>query len=148
MKKTLWLMPLLLPLAGTAVAQDTGACPYLAADTGLTWEHRGGADSDFCRALRADGSEAFGMTISRDAPFKPKGGNRAERVEIDGREVYWYRTEIAGTELQARETLVELPDGRVAYMWVQAISPEQLGQVLQQTESMSFKPANTRLSSN
>ncbi|QNP40114.1 hypothetical protein [Lysobacter solisilvae (ex Woo and Kim 2020)] len=146
MNKPVWLLPLLLPLAGTAAAQDAGACPYLAADTGLTWEHRGGADSDFCRALRQDGSEAFGMTIAKEAPFKPKGGNRAERVNIDGREVTWYRTEIAGTQVQARETVVQLPDGRMAYMWVQAASPEQLNQVLQQTESMKFGTA--RLSSN
>jgi hypothetical protein len=146
MNKPVWLLPLLLPLAGTAAAQDAGACPYLAADTGLTWEHRGTGDSDFCRALREDGSEAFGLTIAKDAPFKPKGGNRAERVNIDGRDVTWYRTEIAGTQIQARETLVELPDGRVAYIWVQAQSPEQLNQVLQQTQSMKF--GATRLSSN
>ena len=146
MKKPMWLLPLLLPLAGTASAQDAGACPYLAAETGLTWEHRGSAGSDFCRALRADGSEAFGMTIARDAPFKPKGANRAENVTIDGQLVTWYRTEIAGTQIQARETRVELPDGRVAYMWLQANSPEQLGQVLQQTQSMKFGSA--RLSSN
>jgi hypothetical protein len=146
MKKPLWLLPLLLPLAGTAAAQDAGACPYLAAETGLTWEHRGSAGSDFCRALREDGSEAFGMTIAKEAPFKPKGANRAENVTIDGQQVTWYRTEIAGTQIQARETRVELPDGRVAYMWLQANSPEQLGQVLQQTQSMKFGSA--RLSSN
>ncbi|GAB3090043.1 hypothetical protein [Lysobacter terrae] len=146
MNKPVWLLPLLLPLAGAAAAQDAGACPYLAADTGLTWEHRGSADSDFCRALRQDGSEAFGMTIAKASPFKPKGGNRAERVNIDGREVTWYRTEIAGTKIQARETVVQLPDGRFAYMWVQAASPDQLNQVLQQTQSMKF--GETRLSSN
>lgn len=146
MNKPLWLLPLLLPLAGAAAAQDAGACPYLAADTGLTWEHRGGPGSDFCRAIRQDGSEAFGMTIAKDAPFKPKGGNKAENVTIDGQQVTWYRTEIAGTQIQARETRVELPDGRVAYMWVQAESPEQLNQVLQQTQSMKF--GSTRLSSN
>jgi len=146
MNKPVWLLPLLLPLAGTAAAQDAGACPYLSADTGLTWEHRGSGDSDFCRALRQDGSEAFGLTIAKEAPFKPKGGNRAERVNIDGREVTWYRTEIAGTQIQARETVVQLPDGRVAYIWVQANSPDQLNQALQQTQSMKF--GATRLSSN
>ena len=147
MNKPMWLLPLLLlPLAGTAAAQDVGACPYLSADTGLTWEHRGSPDSDFCRALRADGSEAFGMTIAKDAPFKPKGANKAERVSIDGREVTWYRTEIAGTQIQARETVVKLPDGRVAYMWMQADSSEQLGKVLQQTQSLKF--GATRLTSN
>jgi hypothetical protein len=146
MNKPVWLLPLLLPLAGTAAAQDAGACPYLAAETGLTWEHRGTGNSDFCRALREDGSEAFGLTIAKDAPFKPKGGNRAERVNIDGREVTWYRTEIAGTQIQARETVVQLPDGRVAYIWVQASTPDQLNQALQQTRSMKF--GATRLSSN
>jgi hypothetical protein len=146
MNKPVWLLPLLLPLAGIAAAQDTGACPYLAAETGLTWEHRGTGNSDFCRALREDGSEAFGLTIAKDAPFKPKGGNRAERVNIDGREVTWYRTEIAGTQIQARETVVQLPDGRVAYIWVQARTPDQLNQALQQTQSMKF--GATRLSSN
>ena len=146
MNKPVWLLPLLLPLAGTVAAQNAGACPYLAADTGLTWEHRGSGDSDFCRALRQDGSEAFGLTIAADAPFKPKTSDRAERVNIDGREVTWYRTEIAGTQIQARETLVQLPDGRVAYIWVQAKSPDQLNQVLQQTQSMKF--GSTRLSSN
>lgn len=146
MNKPIWLLPLLLPLAGAVAAQDAGACPYLSSDTGLTWEHRGSGNSDFCRALRTDGSEAFGMTIAKDAPFKPKGGNRAERVSIDGRAVTWYRTEIAGTKIQARETVVELPDGRVAYMWVQASSADQLNQVLEQTQSLKF--GATRLSSN
>src|SRR5262245_12264078 len=127
MNKSVWLLSLLLPLAGTAAAQNVGACPYLAAETGLTWEHRGSADSDFCRAMRADGTEAFGMTIAKDSPFSPKGATRAERISIDGREVTWYRTEIAGTQIQARETVVKLPDGRVAYMWVQASTKEQLG---------------------
>jgi hypothetical protein len=106
-------------------------------------EHRV-AGFDFCRAIRG-WQQAFGMTIAKDAPFKPKGGNRAENVTIDGQQVTWYRTEIAGTQIQARETRVELPDGRVAYMWVQANSPEQLNQVLQQTQSMKF--GSTRLSS-
>ncbi len=79
-------------------------------------------------------------------PFKPKGGKRAERVTIDGQEVTWYRTEIAGTDVQARETLVTLPDGRVAHIWVQAKSVEQLNEALQQTKSMKF--GSTRLSSN
>jgi hypothetical protein len=146
MKKPLWLLSLLLPLAGTVAAQDSGDCPYLPADTGLSWEHRGGDNYDFCRALRADGTEAFGMNITKEAPFKPKGGNRAEHVTIDGREVTWYRAEIAGAQVEARETLVTMPDGRVAHIWVQAKSVEQLNQALHETESMKFQSA--RLSSN
>lgn len=142
--RTVWLLPFLLPVAGTAAAQDAGACPYLANDTGLVWEHRGGDDYDFCRALRADGTEAFGMNISREATFR-LGGKRAERIMIDGQEVTWYRAEIAGEEdLEARETLVELPDGRVAHIWLQADSSEHLDEALRQTQALKFQ---TRLSS-
>lgn len=146
MNKPLWLLGLLLPLAGTAAAQSAGACPYLDASTGLTWEHRAGPNFDFCRALKADGSEVFGVYISREAPFKPRNANRAEQVTIDGREVKWYRAEIAGTKLEARETLVEMPDGRVAHISVQAKSTEQLNEALQQTQALKF--SGTRLSSN
>lgn len=145
MNKTLWLLPLLLPLTGAAAAQDTGTCPYLAADTGLVWEHLGGENYDFCRALRADGTEVFGMNISKEATFRPAGGKRAERMMIDGREVTWYRSEIVGSALEARETLVEMPDGRVAHIWVQADSQEHLDEALHQTQALKFQP--TRLSS-
>ena len=146
MNKPLWMLCLLLPFAGTASAQSAGACPYLDANTGLTWEHRAGPNFDFCRALKADGSEVFGVYISQQAPFKPKNANRAERVSIDGHEVMWYRAEIAGTKLEAREALVEMPDGRIAHISVQAKSADQLNQALQQTQSLKF--ATTRLSSN
>src|SRR5688500_5811602 len=96
MNKSLWLLPLLLPLAGQVAAQSAGECPQLPASTGLTWEHRALANADFCRALRSDGSEAFGLNIAKQAPFKLKGSNRAERTAIDGREVTWYRSELAG----------------------------------------------------
>ena len=146
MKKPIWMLSLLLPLAGTAAAQSAGACPYLDAATGLTWEHRAGPNFDFCRALKADGTEVFGVYISREAPFKPKNANRAERVNIDGRDVLWYRAEIAGTKLQAREALVDMPDGRVAHLSVQAPDAEKLSQALQSTQSLKF--TGTRLSSN
>ena len=137
MNKSNWMLSLLLlPLAGTAAAQSAGACPYLDASTGLTWEHRAGPNFDFCRALKADGTEVFGVYISPQAPFKPKNANRAERVNIDGREVMWYRAEIAGTKLQAREALVDMPDGRVAHISVQAASPEALTQSLKSTQSL------------
>jgi len=147
MKKSHWLLPVLLPLAGGVQAQSAGECPQLPADTGLTWEHRAGANSDFCRALRADGTEAFGLNIAPQAPFKPKGGNRAERSTIDGREISWYRSELAGKpNVQARETLVSLPDGRVAHIWLQAASQDELIKIYELTQGMQFQSA--RLSSN
>ena len=146
MKKPYWMLGILLPLAGTAAAQSAGACPYLDAATGLTWEHQAGPSFDFCRAVKADGTEVFGVYIAKEAPFKPSNSNRAEEVTIDGREVQWYRAEIAGTKLQARETLVEMPDGRVAHISVQAKSPEALAEAMQGTQALKF--GGTRLSSN
>ncbi|KAB8318355.1 hypothetical protein SD81_016510 [Tolypothrix campylonemoides VB511288] len=129
---------LVLAWAGAAQAQDPSACPRLPAESGLTWEHRGTAGNDLCRALRADGSEAFGMYISRSPAFKPKGGNREEAGVLDGREISWYRAEIAGRPgVEARETLVTLPDGRVAHIWLQA-PRDALRESLGMAQSVQF----------
>jgi len=145
-------MSALLVLAGSMAgvqaqeSNDGGNCPQLPANAGLAWEYKASGDSDFCRALRADGSEAFGLYISRKANFEPKRGNRAEEAVIDGQSIYWYKGELATRpDVQVRETLVQLPDGRVAHIWLQAPAPE-LAPTLNQVQSMRF-PA-TRLSSN
>lgn len=136
-----------LMASGNAWAQDAGGCPQISADTGLTWEYRGNGDTDFCRALRSDGSEAFGLYIAKKTPFSPKKGNRAETGQIDGQAVTWYRGELAGKpDMQVRETLIPLADGRVAHIWMQAPTAEDLAKIIHQTEAMHF-PA-TRLSSN
>lgn len=136
-------LPLLLALSASAYAQDAnGICPQLPADSGLAWQHKGTASSDFCRALRADGSEAFGLYIANETPFKPSRGNRAEHASIDGQEVYWYRSELAAQpDTLARETLVTLPDGRVAHMWIQTKSQSQLDEALGQTSGLRFRSA-------
>lgn len=130
----------LLVSGGHALAQSTpDACPHLPADSGLTWEYKAAASTQFCRALRADGSEAFGLYIAKDSPFRPSRGNRAEEARIDGRSTHWYRSELAGKpDVQARETAVELPDGRVAYLWIQAQSPQELGESIAQANSLRF----------
>lgn len=152
MKTTAWRMSALLVLAGSfggAYAQESQngvSCPQLPANSGLTWEYKATGGSDFCRALRADGSEAFGLYISRKANFEPKRGNRAEEAVIDGQSVYWYKGQLATKpDMQVRETLVQLPDGRVAHIWLQASVPD-LAPTLNQAQSMRF-PA-TRLTSN
>lgn len=145
MKSTAWLL-LALPLAGLSQAHAAGGCPHLPADTGLVWEHRAAGDADFCRALRADGSEAFGLYIAKKVPFKPRGGDRAESGRIDGRPIDWYRSEVAGRpNVQTRETLVELPDGRVAHIWLQAASDTGLRDSIGLAQSIQFDA--TRLSS-
>jgi hypothetical protein len=168
MNKTILSLPVLLALsAGVhAQSQDTPpqdtppqsaqtqaipspsdiACPQLPASSGLVWVHRATSTSDFCRALRADGSEAFGLFIANRSPFEPKRSNRAEEAVIDGREVRWYRSELAAQpDVRARETLIELPDGRVAHLWVQAKSDAQLAEAMGQTANLRFR--NAQLSS-
>lgn len=168
MNKTVLSLPVLLALAAGAQAQSQDmpspdvppqdaqtqsipspsdvACPQLPADSGLVWVHKATATSDFCRAVRADGSEAFGLFIANDSPFEPRRGNRAEEARIDGREVQWYRSELAAQpDVRARETLIELPGGRVAHLWVQAKSDEQLAEAMGQTANLRFR--NAQLSS-
>lgn len=149
MNKSTVLVPLLLALSAGAHAQSTGEgiCPQLPANSGLVWQHKGTAKSDFCRALRADGSEAFGLYIANEAPFKPRRQDRAEESLIDGQEITWYRSEIATQSgVVARETLVNLPGGRVAHMWIQSPSQEKLEQALGVTRDLRFRAA--QLSSN
>ncbi|MGH8078681.1 MAG: hypothetical protein ACREPE_15375, partial [Lysobacter sp.] len=84
MNKTAYGLSLLLALTAGAQAQaqseENVACPQLSADTGLTWQHKAAAKSDFCRALRADGSEAFGLYIASDTAFKPSRSDREEQA--------------------------------------------------------------------
>jgi len=149
MNRTISLLPMLaaflLCTQGVARAQDVGACPQLPANTGLTWEHRASGDADFCRALRSDGSEAFGVYISPKPTFEPARADREERGQIDGQQVYWYRAEIATKPgVQARETLLALPDGRAAHVWLQAASREQLDAGFQLARSLHFGPGSDK----
>lgn len=134
--------------AGEAQAQSVAVCPTMPASSGLSWEHRPAGEADFCRAVRADGSEAFAVFIARKAPFKPVRSDRAETGTIDGRDIYWYRSEIAGRPgVEARETLIELADGRFVHVSMRAPDAGTLDQTMQQTRNLQFGPA-ARLSSN
>ena len=130
----------LLGAGGFVHAQAAaGSCPAMPADSGLTWEYKAAANTQFCRALRADGSEAFGLYIAKESPFRPGRANRAEEASIDGRATHWYRSEIAGRPgIEARETVVTLPDGRVAYLWIQAQSADELAASMARANSLRF----------
>ncbi|MGY3264204.1 MULTISPECIES: hypothetical protein [unclassified Lysobacter] len=129
----------LLAMVGFAHAQATTTCPTLPADSGLTWETKTAGDTQFCRAMRSDGSEAFGLYMAAQTPFKPNRSDRAEEVKIDGRDTYWYRSELAGQpDVQARETSISLPGGRVAYLWIQANSKDDLTQAITQSSTLRF----------
>jgi len=121
------LMLAVVGAVGDLQAQQANPCPQLPGDAGLTWDVGGSAANQLCRALRADGSEAFGLVISAKPAFEPQRGDRAEAGQVGGRDVFWYRAELAqkpGTE--ARETLLRLPDGRSMHVWLQAPSSDAL----------------------
>lgn len=129
-----------LVLAGAAAAQDASVCPQLPADAGLSWDYRGSGDTQLCRALRADGSEAFGLVITAKPTFDPSRSDRAERSTLDGREVRWYRAELAQKPgVQARETVIQLADGRSAHLWLQADSDAQLEAGYQMLQGLRFQ---------
>jgi len=133
-------------LAGAAAAQDASMCPQLPADTGLTWDYRGSGDTQLCRALRADGSEAFGLVITAKPTFEPARSDRAERSTVDGHEVRWYRAELAQKPgVQARETVIELTNGRSVHLWLQADSDAQLESGFQLLQGLRFQPAGPQV---
>ena len=110
MNKTVSCLPFLLLVASAAHAQTAPGCPQLPA----------------------------GRPPSPRSPFEPKRGNREEAGTVDGREVQWYRAElVTKPDIEARETLIELDDGRVAHIWLQAPSGEQLRNALDLTRRMS-----------
>ncbi len=129
----------LLLFAGIAQAQATGPCPQLPADSGLTWTHQAAPAFDFCKAMRADGTQALGVFIGEESPFEPKGSNRAEAGTIEGQPIYWYRGELAGDpNVQVRETLVELGDDRVAHIWMKARNPQELAREMALAQGLRF----------
>ena len=131
MNKMALCLPVLLSTAFAVQAQDVSGCPQLPAGTDLIWESRSSNGIDFCRALRPDGSEAFGVYIAKDSPFEPKRNNSEEKRSVDGRPVQWYRAElVTQPDVEARETLLELADGRTAHIWLQARSGDQLDKAL------------------
>ena len=141
MKMPALLVPVVLLLSAAAQAQDSASCPQLPAGAELIWDHRGSPGADFCRALRDDGSEAFGVYIARDSPFEPNRRNRDVEGMVAGRSVYWYRAEIAlKPDVKALETLVELDNGRVAHVWLQSSSDDQWQQVLDVARDLRFRP--------
>ena len=140
--KTIAMLPWLLLAAGGAQAQGAAApCPHLDADSGLAWEHRAGPGYDFCRALDASGTQVLGVYVGTDSPFEPYEDLAAERGTIDGREVTWYSSELAGEpDAQVRETLLVLPDGREAHVWLRAANRSELAGKLELAQKLSFQP--------
>jgi len=153
MTKTTLLLACLALAAGTALAQDAvqetvpqaapspAPCPHLDAASGLSWTHLAGPDYDFCRALAPDGTQVLGVFVGADSPFEPRRANAAERGVVDGREVTWYASELAGDpDAQVRETLLVLPDGREAHIWLRADNTGELASKLELAQGLGFDP--------
>lgn len=142
------LIPLLAlsALAGPALAQEAaGGCPQLPT-VQLTWQQRDYGQTTLCRAIREDGSEAFGVSITPEAPYELKRSKRRNTGTINDQAVYWYEGELATKPgALVRETMFELGDGRNVHIWMQADSETQLSQELGTVQSLRFD--TSRLSS-
>ena len=113
--------------AAPLYAQQAASCPTLPAGSTLQWQEIRNPDLLFCKAVDANGSQAFSVMISRESPFKPTRNLREEASSINGQSAWWYRTEIATRpDVLAREAAIELANGDVAYFNVQANSDEEL----------------------
>lgn len=133
--------------AGHAGAQSAGQgplsdCPALpeAIAQKLRWEVLKVPNMLLCRGVFVDsGEEGFALTISEESPFKPRRGDRAELGSLNGREVQWYRTEIAGDDkAQAREALIRVAASQVVHISMRAPSTEALLERQQMVLSLPF----------
>jgi len=134
---------LLAALACTplAHAQDAaGPCPALpTAAADLVWTDMQAGTLHLCRAIDAQGREAFAVTISRDSPFKPQRGLREEEGRFGGETLWWYRSEIAGRPDElVREALLEIDRNRVAHVVIRTESPAELKQYQSVVENLRF----------
>lgn len=128
----------LLGVWGAAQAQDAGGCPQLPT-VQLTWQQRDYGQTTLCRALREDGSEAFGVSITPEAPYDLKRANRRNTGSVGGQSVYWYEGELATKPgALVRETMFELTDGRNVHVWMQADSETQLTQEMGNVQALRF----------
>jgi hypothetical protein len=144
LNRLVWLVCLLAGSAGaqTAATDAAAGCPSMPEDIGKTirWDAMRIPNMLLCRAiLNETGAEAFAMTISRESPFRPKRSLRAENGVLDGREVQWYRGEVANEPTaQIRETLIELDDDRVIHIFMRAPDAETLATRLKMAEALTL----------
>lgn len=130
--------------APLAHAQDAASpCPALPSAAGdLIWTDMQAGDLHLCRAIDAEGREAFAVTISRDTPFRPQRGLREEQGRFAGDTLWWYRSEIAGRPDElVRETLLEIDRNRVAHVVIRTDDATALKQYQNVVENLRFGEA-------
>jgi len=131
--------------AQTAATDAAARCPSLdgAQSADLRWEAFSTPDMLFCKAVLGEtGEEAFAVTISRDSPFKPRRGNRAEVGRLGGAELQWYSSELATSPKDiVREALVDTADGRKAHIFMRATDAETIARHQRMVESLDIARA-------
>jgi hypothetical protein len=97
-----------------------------------------------CRAVRKeDGTEGFALTMTRKSPFKPVGSLREEEGRIQGRKLWWYRSEISGRPNElVRETLVKLDPARVVHVFIRTTDAGTLSHYQRVVENLDFSVPN------
>lgn len=131
--------------AQTAATDAAAQCPSLSEplSTDLRWEAFSTPDMLFCKAVLADsGQEAFALTISRESPFKPRRGNRAEIGRLGGGELQWYSSELATAPQDiVREALIDTADGRKAHIFMRATDAETIARHQRMVETLDIARA-------
>lgn len=133
--KATYLLTALLALPGTVLAQQaSNRCPSLPSASGLQWQEQAGNGYIACKAMTADGRQSLNvMLTSRDPGIRLSRSQRAEAGVISGEELHWYVPELAGRDpafaASRRITVVELGKDQYAQVWIDAESPEELGQL-------------------
>lgn len=130
--------------AGTACAQSI-ECPTLPPDaaTDFHWSVLQTDSALLCRALsNAADQEAFAITVTKKSPFKPDRAMREEQGKLQGRLLWWYRTEIAGRPDEfAREALLELDSGRFVHVSIRTEDAGTMSQYQQLVQRLTFAPS-------
>lgn len=143
----IWFLSLVAVWAGHAGAQNAGQgplseCPTLPEPLAqkVRWEVLKVPNMLLCRGMLIDsGEEGFALTISRESPFRPRRGDRAELGSLNGQDVQWYRSEIAGDDnAQSRETLIRVSANQVVHVSMRAGSAEALAERQQMVLSLPF----------
>lgn len=129
MKTILALCLSLSPVA--ALAQQSFQCPALPATSDLQWEQRIDREFIACKAVTQDGRQVLNvMLTSKNPDISLSRPLRAEEGGFSGKELYWYRPDLAGRSLpdieSRRITVVKLGKDHYAQVWINAGSQEEL----------------------
>lgn len=140
----LWAGYAFAQVAGSEATGPAADCPVFpeGIPEPMRWEAMRANDILFCRAITTEtGKEAFTLTFSRESPFRPRRGNRAEPGEFGGKPMYWYRGEMADApNALIRETLLELDDQHVLHIFMRVDDAETLARYQQLVLALPLTP--------